>query len=215
MRLREFVRRAQEEFAAVPEEFREGVGGPVVVRRAKRHAYLPGYYTLGQCVPLSTMFTLGEDHRSTVFLYYGSFVACAMQDPAFDVGEEIRETVRHEIRHHIEDMAGSSALRDEDAAEEQNERRLEGLPFAAGFYRLGEPEGEGLWRLHDDLFLEVVLDPRALARARTAGLRVRWRGEALRIPAEGLVELPAYHEFEDPGEEGGHPGRVTVIVRQR
>jgi len=211
VRLRDFVRLAEEELEAVPEEFRAGVGGPVVVRRAKRHAFLPGYYTLGQCVPVSTMFTLGEEHLSTVFLYYGSFVACAMQDPGFDVAAEVRETVRHEIRHHIEDRAGSAALRDEDAAEEQNERRLEGLPFAPAFYRCGEREGEGLWRLHDDHFLEVVLDPRALLRARERGLGVRWRGGVLRVPADGLAVLPAFHEFEEGEEEG----RLTVVVRER
>ena len=207
---------AREEFEAVPEEFRRGIAGPVVERKAKRHPYLPRYYTLGQCLPVSTMFTLGEEHLSTVFLYYGSFVACAMRDPAFKVAEEIRETIRHEIRHHIEDRAGAPDLRNEDLAEEQNERRLEGLDFAPGFYRLGEKEGEALWRVHPDLFLEVALGKRALAEAREKGLTVRWAGKAHRIEPDEMEVLPAFLplegvEVEDP--EGG-PGEVVVVVRE-
>lgn len=216
MRLKEFLRVAQREFDAVPAEFRVGISGPVVRRKALAHPFLPRYYTLGQCVPVSTMFTLGEEHLSTVFLYYGSFVACAMRDPGFDMEEEIRETIRHEIRHHIEDRAGAPDLRNEDEAEEQNERRLEGLDFHPGFYRIGEREGEGLWRVHPDLFLEIPLGRKDLAKARREGLTVRWEGEDHRIEADELAELPAFLpldgvEVEDP--EGG-PGEVVVVVRE-
>ncbi|MCK6479517.1 MAG: metallopeptidase family protein [Planctomycetaceae bacterium] len=217
MRLRAFVRLAREEFEAVPEEFRRGVAGPVVVRRSRRHRRIPGYCTLGMCVPVSTMFTLGEEHLSTVFLWYGSFVSCAMRDPGFDIAAEVRETIRHEIRHHIEDRAGSPALRNEDAAEEQDERRRSGLPFEPGYYRLGEREGKDLWRLHDDLFLEILLDHGSLARARRRGLRVEWRGERLRVPAGDLASLPAFLEFEGEGdgEEGGRAGDLVLVVRER
>ena len=217
MRLRAFVSAARREFEAIPEEYRRGVSGPVVVRRAKRHPFLPKYYTLGQCVPVSAMFTLGEEHLSTVFLYYGSFVACAMRDPEFLMEEEIRETVRHEIRHHIEDRAGAPDLRHEDEAEEQNERRLEGLPFHPGFYRLGEPAGDGLWRVHPDLFLEVALGRRDLAAARKEGLAIRWRGRTRRIEPEEAAEVPAFVTLEEEGEEapGGGRGDLVVVVRER
>ena len=214
MNLRAFLRKAGEEFEAVPAEFRRGVSGPVVRRRSKSHPFIPGYYTLGECAPVSTMFTLGEEHLSTVFLYYGSFVACAMQDPAFDVAAEIRETVRHEIQHHIEDRAGAAGLRNEDAAEEQDERRRAGLRFAPSYWRFGEREEEGVWRLHDDLFMEIPLDGRALSRAREKGLRVRWEGVVLRIPAAEIEPLPSFHEFEGEGAgEDDHPGDLVVIVR--
>lgn len=201
----------------MPEEFRRGVAGPVVVRRARRHPHLPGYYTLGQCLPVSTMFTLGEEHLSTVFLYYGSFVACAMRDEAFDVEAEIRETIRHEIRHHLEDRAGAPDLRNEDAAEEQNERRLEGLDFHPYFYRFAEPAGDSLWRVHPDVFLEVRLRRREAEAARREGLAVRWRGETFRIPPEDLAELPAFATFEEEGEkqDGGSKGDLVVVVRER
>lgn len=217
MRLRDFLRIAEREFEAVPAEFRRGVAGPVVVRRAKRHPFLPGSYTLGQCVPVPDSLTLGDERLSTVFLWYGSFVACAMRDPGFRMEEEIRETVRHEIRHHIEDRAGAPDLRNEDAAEEQNERRLEGLPFHPDFYRLGEPAGDRLWRLHADLFLEVDLDRRALATALREGLAVRWGGRTRRLGPEALAALPAFFPIEGaaaagPGTEAGD---LVVVVRRR
>jgi predicted Zn-dependent protease with MMP-like domain len=214
MRLKEFVRTARAEFDAVPEEFRRGVDGPVVVRRAKRHPYLPSYYTLGQCVPPPPPFDLGGEPLSTVVLYYGSFTACAMRDPGFDIGEEIRETIRHEIRHHLEDRAGAPDLRNEDEAEEQNERRLEGLPFHPDFYRLGEPAGERLWRVHPDLFLEVELGRRGLAEARKSGVSVRWSGETHRVAPEHLARLPAWFTVEGGAGEGDD-GDLVIVVRER
>jgi len=217
MRLRAFVRLACREFEAVPEEFRRGVAGPVVVRRARHHRRIPGYCTLGMCVPAPAMFTLGEEHLSTVFLWYGSFISCAMRDPEFDIAAEVRETIRHEIRHHIEDRAGSPALRNEDAAEEQDERRRSGLPFTPGYWRLGEAVGEDLWRLHHDLFLEVVLDEREAARARREGFSLSFGGEEIPIPAADLAELPAILDFPGRGEEeeGRRAGDLTVVVRKR
>ncbi len=219
MRLREFLRTAEREFEAVPAEFRRGVAGPVVVRRAKRHPFLPKYYTLGQCVPVPETLSPEGERRSTVFLWYGSFVACAMRDPGFDMEEEIRETVRHEIQHHLEDRAGAPDLRDEDEAEEQNERRLEGLPFHTDFYRLGEPAGDGLWRVHPDLFLEIALDRRALAVALREGLAVRWSGGTWRLGPESLGKLPAFFPVEgaaEPGDGGDDAaGDLVVVVRKR
>jgi hypothetical protein len=211
MRLREFVRAARREFEAVPEEFRRGVAGPVVVRRARRHPRLPGNYTLGQCVPVSPLFTGDGPQESTVFLYYGSFVACAMRDPAFDVAAEIRETVRHEILHHVEDRAGAPDLRNEDAAEEQNEFRLAGEPFDPGFHRLGTREGDGLWRVGPDLFLEAVLRGREVETARREGLAVRWEGSTYRVDPEELARLPAFVPLVET-EEGGE---LVVVVRKR
>lgn len=211
MRLEEFARAAEREFAAVPEEYRRGVSGPVVRRGAKRHPHLPEYYTLGECLPVSPMFTGGEEHLSTVFLYHGSFVACATRDPGFDMAEEIRETVRHEILHHVEDRAGVPDLQNEDAAEEEDERRRAGLPFRAGYWRLGRKEGEGLWRLHHDLFLEVELKKREIEKARREGLAVRWGGEDLRLEQEDLRTLPAFVSFEGDDEAG----ELVVVVRER
>jgi hypothetical protein len=214
VRLRAFVRAAQREFEAIPAEFRAGIGGPVVIRKAKSHPRIPGYYTLGQCAAVPRFgdpLDGGGDHLSTIFLYYGSFVACSMRDPDFDVEAEIRETVRHEIRHHIEDRAGAPDLRNEDLAEEQDERRRQGMAFRAGYHRLGERVGEGLWRIHADLFLEVLLSPREVARARAEGLGVRWAGSTLRIDPAGLARLPAYVPFEGEGEEGR--GDLVVVVR--
>ncbi len=215
MKLAAFIRRAREEMAAIPAEFRRDVEGPVIVRRARRHPRVPGMYTLGLCVPSPLAASLAGEHHSTVVLYYGSFVACSMRDPRFDVDAEIRETVRHEVRHHIEDRAGAPDLHLEDAAQEQNERRREGLPFRNGFHRWGDVEGPDLTRIDDDLFLEVRLDHRSREAARRDGLEVQWRGALLRVPAPSIPapgDPPAYVPFPGAAADEEGPGDLVVVV---
>jgi len=216
MRFSAFERRAHEIFEEVPEEFLEGIAGPVVERRARPHPHLPGIFTLGECVPVPHSFTLGEEHLSTVFLYWGSFLEIGRRDPGFDMQAELEETVLHEIRHHIEDRAGAPDLRNEDAAEEEEERRRTGLPFRDGHYRLAPAAGPSLWSLHGDLFLQVVLRRRELAAAREAGLPVSWRGRILRVEADAMDSLPAFVSFPGEGEaHGRRRGDLWVVVRER
>jgi len=217
VRLAEFERLARSEFEAIPEKFREGVEGPLVERKAKAHPYLDSYYTLGECVQapgVSHLQSLSLEESpeplSLVVLYYGSFTALAREDPGFEIPAEVRETVRHEVRHHLEDRAGSALLRNEDEAEEQDERRRQGLPHAPGYWRLGERLGRGLWRVHADLFLELDLGPRGLERARRRGLRLRWRGRTLRAPPGEPAEGGGLLTFEGEGEE--HEGMVGDLV---
>lgn len=212
MRLRRFVRAALEEMDAVPEVFRRGVSGPVVIRRARRHRTLPGLYTLGMCVtpPVEAAFT--DEHLSTVVLFYGSFVACSMRDPAFDMATELRETVRHEIRHHIEDAAGAPHLRNEDAAEEQNERRREGLPFQPGFHRFGIAEGPGVWRVGRDLFVEPDRLP-SPPRGGDSSIQVPLpRGRALRIPLPLAGEVSPGDLVAVEGVASPAGGEVVVAL---
>src|SRR5262249_12489390 len=125
MDLHEFEAKAREYMDEIPPEFRERVQGPVVVPESRRHRRIPGMLTLGACVH-APGWGADEPPHSTVFLYYGSFVACARRDADFDVDAELRETVRHEVQHHLEDMAGNKRLRDYDWAAEQNALRRDG-----------------------------------------------------------------------------------------
>jgi len=156
MKFAAFDALAREMFESVPAEFRRGIASLLVHRRAKRHALIPDYFTLGECEPGPTAADAGEGN-SRVHLYHGSFRALARRDETFEEEEELWETVLHEIRHDLEDRAGAGALVDEDEAEEHNERRRAGLPFAPGFYRKGERGEAGEFWIGPDCFLEVPL----------------------------------------------------------
>ena len=70
---------------------------------------------------------------------------------------ELEETLAHEIQHHVEDRAGVSTLRDEDALFEMHARFRDGQEVPEGWYRLGDPVEPGLWAVDLHLFLELEL----------------------------------------------------------
>ena len=122
-------------------------------------------YTLGECIPLPS--TDAADARTS---RAGS---CSTTAPSprsrelqagFDWREEAWETLTHELRHHLEWRARAPELEAFDRAVEQNFARQDGEPFDPLFYLDGEPAGEGVYRVEDDVFLErlvTVLPPRS------------------------------------------------------
>ena len=222
MTLAEFEERALAEFEGIPPEFRERVQGPVVLAERKGHKRVRGMVTLGECVH-APRFHGEEPLHSTVFLYYGSFMALASRDPEFDVDAELRETVRHEVQHHLEDAAGVARLRDFDWAAEQNASRKEGRPHASNFWRKGEPvkEQDDLTMLDGDLFLELELSRAEWDDARNGGLVVTVAGEEMEIPGAEIENEEEIFEFEGPFdvESALHhepaDGDLVVIVRRR
>jgi predicted Zn-dependent protease with MMP-like domain len=222
MPLAEFEDKARAAFDEIPPEFRERVQGPVVIEGAKGHKRVRGMLTLGECVHAPRW--QGDDGLlSTVFLYYGSFMAQAARDPDFDVEAEIRETVRHEVQHHIEDMAGVDRLRDYDWAAEQNALRREGRDYKPNFWRAGEhvKDDETLKMLDGDVFLEIELSRGEWDDARRDGLVVTVAGEELEIPGAEIQHDEEVFEFEGPFdvESAFHhepaDGDLVVIVRRR
>ncbi len=193
----EFEERARAAFASIPPQFRARVDGPVVSRPAVHDPHVPGRYTLGECIHHPD-WTGESPLASTVVLHYGSFRELARRDPHFDVDAEIRETVLHEVQHHVEDAAGHPGLRDLDWAEEQNDRRVEGLPHAPSFWRAGVALERSVWRVGDDVFVELALGPRELERGRTEGLEV--------TVGDGVWRL----EPEDFGASGEGPATVVL-----
>ena len=109
MDLKRFTASAQAAFDEIPEEYRDGIDGLVIERRADRHPTLRDIYTLGMCDTESYVSEwVGPDTtRSRIILYYGSFRALARMDPDFDWEAEIHETVQHEVKHHLEAEFGS------------------------------------------------------------------------------------------------------------
>ena len=220
MRHREFEELAFAHWERIPEEYKQGIDGVRVLRRAKAHDELPDVYTLGECTTEAYPSEYGgpDTIRSAVVLYWGSFVALAELDPEFDWEDELWETLTHELRHHLESLASEDALEDVDYAADENFRRYEGEPFDPFFYRLGEPAtAEERPRL-----LISPASSRPESAARNPESRIRdpepptlpaWRVEAdwfielgwpAALPPSGAVTLEwlgARHAFELPAPD--------------
>ena len=211
----EFERLAVDVYDAVPEEYRRGIDALILEEEARTHPAIDDYFTLGECVhrldlPEAPLF-------STIVLYYGSFVAVAERDRGFDVAEEVEETILHELRHHFEDRAGVDDLADDDAVEEQNERRRRGLPFDPTFFRYGEPVEPGVTEVSGDMFVEVTLSRRDLER-RGRRLTVRFGGEPIEVDVPALEAPVTFVEIEGGWEDDSGAGGdlfVAVVARDR
>ena len=176
----EFERRARLEWERIPIEFRTGIDGLTVERRALPHETLPDVYTLGECVTESYPSDFGgpDTTRSVVVLYYGSFFRLSRRDDEFDWEVELWETLTHELQHHLESLADDDSLVDMDYAADENFKRHQGEPYDPFFFRLGVPI-DAWRRVEDEFFLE--LDRPAEPHATFAWHARRYRVD---IPAE-------------------------------
>ena len=161
MRFEEFERRAREEWERIPDDYKAGIDGLVVERQANPHPRTPDVYTLGECLTEAYPSDFGgpDTTRSSLVLYYGSFLRLSRLDPAFDWAEELWETLTHELKHHLESLATEDALIDLDYAVDENFKRQEGEAFDPFFYRAGEPLGDGRFRLERSVFVERAAPP--------------------------------------------------------
>jgi predicted Zn-dependent protease with MMP-like domain len=213
MTFEEFERRAHEVFEAVPPEYREGVDGLAVERRAVPHPELPDVYTLGECLTETypTEWGGAGEVRSIVMLYHGSFLRLSRLEEGWDWEEEIWETVTHEIRHHLESLALDDELEVRDYADDQNFARREGMEFEPFFFRSGEPLGPGAWEVAGDVFLEREVAPADASRG--APVAVEWEGRALSVPLPSPLGDVHFVTLEDVRAPGGDV--VVVLVRRR
>lgn len=188
----QFSARAQEIVRGIPAQFMQGIESVDVHRETKPDPVLPDVVRLGECAtsPLSVL-AQEEAFRSTVHIYYGSFVDQAREDPTFDVDAELVETIEHEIQHHIEDRAGVRALADEDDLFEQHARFKAGLETEAGWYRRGERVGPEVWAVDLDLFVELTLRRSQFEALKGKALTLQVLGEPLE------VEIPEDAEPEE------------------
>jgi predicted Zn-dependent protease with MMP-like domain len=211
VKLAEFERIALACFERVPDHFRSGIDALVIEQGSRSHPHIADYLTLGECVhraqpdPEAPLF-------STIVLYYGSFLKSAKRDPSFDLAAEIEETVLHEILHNLEDRAGASALADEDALEEMNERRRAGLPFVPTFYRHGEVLEEDVHAVGEDVFIEARVSRRNPPHA-GATLRVRFGGEQFDVTVPELVQDVTFVEIDGGWEaDDGSAGDLYLVL---
>jgi predicted Zn-dependent protease with MMP-like domain len=169
----EFATFAHRVYDEIPEDFKEGLDGMEVSRKAVLHPTLPEVYTLGECLSEFYPSDYGGagDVLSRVVLYYGSFLELSRSREDWDWEDEVYETVTHEVRHHLEHLASEDALEEMDYAEDQNFARREGERFDPFFYRMGRAGGPGVWEVDGDVFVEVEVSPRGEGGRLVVGVR--------------------------------------------
>lgn len=203
-----FEQRATAAWARIPDSYKAGIDGVLVERRTRRHPSRADVFTLGECLTENYPSDWGgpDTTRSWVVLYHGSFRRLSRVDAQFDWDEEIWETLTHELRHHLESLADDDALGDVDYAVEENFKRRDGEPFDALFFRSGEPVGDDLYQVEDELFQEH------LYRAPTAHVDVTFEGRRWRVAWPDVAADVVYVELE---EVAPPPLLFTlVLVRQ-
>ena len=177
----EFSRVAQAAFQSVPEAYREGVEGVTTVEAVETHPEIPDVLTLGECVTqdFNSEWQGPETTRSRVVLYYGSFREMAEDDSDFDWEEELWETLTHELQHHLEFLAHEDALEAMDYALEESFKREQGEPFDPWYFQWGEPEGEGMYRVEDEVYIERVLTAEEFDRVEE--IQFTWKDQSYRL----------------------------------
>jgi hypothetical protein len=184
------------------------VDGLVVSRESMGHPSLPDVYTLGHCdTEAYPSDWAGPDTvRSVLVLYYGSFRNLARMAPDFDWEAEVHETVEHELRHHLESLAGRDELEDVDYAMDESFKRDEGLNWDPWYYQRGEPIGDGIYLVEDQVYVEQVWSSDAFERADS--LTLEWKGRTYEIDRphdladmhfilirRGVLDPPSYFEL--------------------
>ncbi len=180
-----FERRVVAVWDAIPDVFKEGVTAFVVDRDAFQKEEFEEGWCYGVCEP-DPLYELVPDAPvcSRISIFHGSFVEIARlareDGVPFDWDAEIVETVRHELQHHLEWRAGEDGLGDDDDLQDDNERRVTGLPFTPGFHRWGTALGDHAWLGDDTLFVEVRVRRKDWPRLAEGPHEHAWGGWRLR-----------------------------------
>lgn len=215
MRRRDFETMVRRMAAELPGEFTDGIVEIVVTGKTIPHPVREGVYTLGECIP-HAFGAPGEDDaglRSAIELHYGSFAALAREHPDFDWSEEAFETLTHELRHHLEWRARVPELERLDDAAEANYARHDGEAFPPLFYRDGEAVAADVWKVEDDVFVEIVLAPKAWAMAAGGPMAFTWHGRPWTVPLP--AKLTDILFVTARGATPAPPGDLVVVLRRK
>lgn len=210
MRFDEFEKLAWLQWEKVPAEYKQGVDGLTIERDARAHSELDEIYTLGECVTEGYPSDFGgpDTTRSAVVLYYGSFLRLSHLDPGFDWEKELWETLTHELQHHLEALASEDALEDFDYAVDENFKRLDGELFDPLFFRAGELVAPGIYRVEDDVFIELDSDPGS-----AGPIEFGWEGARYRIGRPRLNADVVY--LHVTGGPDLTPGQLWIVLVTR
>lgn len=188
--------------AEIPEQYLDGVASVDVSPKSVPHPVRPHVYTLGECIPIHSD---DREVASRVVLYHGSFQALAAERDDFDWRDEAWETLLHELRHHLEWRARTDALEQYDWAAEQNFARHDGRAFDPLFFQAGERVDEGVYRVDDDVFYDLV------TRAPLDTTEIAWHGRRYRVRVP-RAPLPFYLVLD--GLTPAPAGDVILAVRR-
>lgn len=208
MRLADFQALVDRLRREVPPAYLDGIVEITVSPKAVPHPVRADIYTMGECVPLEWSGS-GADLQSRVILYHGSFAALSgLEDPGdFDWRGEAWETLTHELRHHLEWRANTAALEAYDWAAEQNFARQEGDAFDPAFYRQGDRIAAGIYKVDDDVFVELRLP------AGGRSLELSWHGRRYRAPLPAGTRPPSFLTVDGLAEPP--PGDAVVVLPRR
>lgn len=197
----------------VPPEFMDGIEGIEVTGKTIPHPLRADVYTLGECVPHA--FGQEESARLTsqVLLHHGSFAALARITPGFDWRHEAWETLTHELRHHLEWRARVPALEALDDAVEANYARHDGDAFPVLFFLDGETIAEGVFKVEDDVFLDVPLTAKEWKAQQGATRVFQWHGKAWRVAVPNNPADVLFLSLE--GVDPEPAGELVVVLRRR
>lgn len=89
--------------------FKELTGGIYLKPEARHNNRIPSnqYFVLGQ-------YNYNPILGSSIYVYYGSFMALYIDAAPCEVKIQLRKTIEHELQHHIERLAGYNTLERED-----------------------------------------------------------------------------------------------------
>jgi len=134
----------------------QGIDGLTVHEAARPHPEQADVVTLGECITESypSLWEGPDTVRSSIALYYGSFLALAKRDADFDWDVELWETITHELQHHLESLAREDDLEGVDYVMEEDTRRGKGEPFDPFYYQQGVERAAGVFVAEDLVFVE-------------------------------------------------------------
>ena len=215
MRRRDFDAMVRAMTREVPPAFLNGIAAIEVTAKTVPHPLRQDVFTMGECVPhaFGGPDDEGPTLRSAVFLHYGSFRALARISPAFDWREEAWETLTHELRHHLEWRARAGALEAFDDAVEANYARIDGDAFPPLFFLDGETLAEGVYKVEDDVFLDVPLGAKDHRKAAGADRVVTWHGRRWRVTLPAAIGDILFASLD--GVEPEPAGELVLVVRRR
>jgi len=197
----------------LPAEFLAGVVTIEVTGKTVPHPVRAEVYTLGECIPhaFGGPDDEGPTLRSTIQLHHGSFAELSrLKD--FDWRHEAWETLTHELRHHLEWRARVPALEALDDAVEANYARMDGEEFPPLFHLDGEAVDEGVTKVEDDVFVDVLLSARAWKGAAGADWPFTWHGRrwTVRLPER----LPDVLHVAVRGVQPAPAGELVLVIRR-
>jgi hypothetical protein len=215
VRRADFETMARAMAAEVPREFLDGIVAIEVTGKTVPHPVRADVYTLGECIPHATggPDDEGPTIRSSVELHYGSFAALARLQQGFDWRHEAWETLTHELRHHLEWRARVPALEALDDAVEANYARLDGEPFPPTFHLHGEPVADGVTKVEDDVFIDVVLPAGEWKRAAGTEREFVWHGRRWRVRLPERLGDALFLTIREAKPEPA--GDLVLVMRRR